>query len=85
MGYDAYHLVANLFGAREQPMEEFVGATGTLYLAADGRIHRRLAWAQFVNGAPEPLPTLDPIRQPVDDPDAGYDERGEWREMPLDP
>lgn len=55
MGYDAYHLVAGLYAARSGPMEEISGATGRLYLAADGRIHRRLAWAQFDGGRPVAL------------------------------
>lgn len=55
MGYDAYHLVAGLYAVRSGPMEEISGATGRLYLAADGRIHRRLAWAQFDGGRPVAL------------------------------
>ena len=58
MGYDAYHLVAKLFGSRTGPMDEMDGATGRLYLAADGRIHRRLSWAQFQRGEPVALPNL---------------------------
>ena len=56
MGYDAYRLVGRLSAARTGPMEELPGATGTLYLGDDGRIHRRLAWAQFVRGEPVALP-----------------------------
>jgi outer membrane PBP1 activator LpoA protein len=56
MGYDAYRLVGQLSGARTGPMEELAGATGTLYLDDDGRVHRRLAWAQFVRGEPAALP-----------------------------
>lgn len=62
MGYDAYHLVAELFNARTGPMREFAGATGRLYLDENGRIHRRLAWAQFVRG--EPVAMRDP-REPM--------------------
>ncbi len=58
MGYDAYHLVAKLFGSRTGPMDEIDGATGRLYLAADGRVHRRLAWAQFQRGEPVALPQI---------------------------
>ncbi|MEO1247664.1 MAG: hypothetical protein AAFX56_18460, partial [Pseudomonadota bacterium] len=32
------------------------GASGELYLDADGRVHRRLAWAEFQNGVPVALP-----------------------------
>ena len=63
MGYDAYHLVAPLFAARDGTMPEIDGATGILYLDSNGRIHRRLAWAEFRRGEPVPLPgqsELDP-------------------------
>ena len=56
MGYDAYHLVAPLFAARNGTMPEIDGATGVLYLDGSGRIHRRLAWAEFRGGQPVPLP-----------------------------
>lgn len=56
MGYDAYRLVGPLSAARTGPMDEIAGATGTLYLDEDGRVHRRLAWAQFVRGEPTALP-----------------------------
>ena len=74
MGYDAYHLVGGLFPARTGPMEEIIGATGTLYLAADGRIHRRMAWAKFVRGQPEPLPDVDEFQYLLDDlgPDSSF-------------
>lgn len=67
MGYDAYHLVGELFNARTEPMQEFAGATGRLYLDNEGRVHRRLAWAQFVHGEPVALrPTREfdpPLRE----------------------
>ncbi len=56
MGYDAYHLVAPLFAARDGTMPEIDGATGVLYLDAGGRVHRRLAWAEFRRGEPVPMP-----------------------------
>jgi len=59
MGYDAYHLVGELFNARDNPVEEIVGATGRLFLTMDGRVHRKLAWAQFERGQPTPLPDID--------------------------
>jgi outer membrane PBP1 activator LpoA protein len=74
MGYDAYHLVGGLFPARIRPMEEIIGATGTLYLEADGRVHRRMAWAKFVRGQPEPLPDVDEFRYLLDElnPDSSF-------------
>ena len=60
MGYDAYHLVAELFALENDTfrgrMDELNGATGRLYLEDDGRVHRRLAWAQFQGGEPVALP-----------------------------
>jgi outer membrane PBP1 activator LpoA protein len=56
MGYDAYHLVAPLFAARNGTMPEIDGATGMLYLDGSGRVHRRLAWAEFRGGVPVPVP-----------------------------
>ena len=67
MGYDAYHLVGGLFAARIGPMEEIIGATGTLYLGADGRVHRRMAWAKFIRGQPEALPDEDKFQYLFDE------------------
>ena len=67
MGYDAYHLIAGLFAARSGPMPEIDGATGMLYLDSDGRVRRRLAWAQFQRGEPTPLPDVDLIDGPIQD------------------
>ncbi len=82
MGYDAYNLIASLYAARGGVMGEVDGATGTLYLDANGRVHRRLAWAQFQGGEvvalPEPEPQGGPIQDITDDgevlaPDAADD------------
>jgi len=71
MGYDAYHLVAPLFAARSGMMPEIDGATGRLYLDNNGRIHRKLAWAEFQRGEPVPLPEPDMLVVPV--PELGED------------
>jgi outer membrane PBP1 activator LpoA protein len=92
MGYDAYHLVAPLFAARNGTMPEIDGATGVLYLDSSGRIHRRLAWAEFRRGEPvplpgagdldSPLPTIDEDGTPVpDDSDNGETWYEETREL----
>jgi outer membrane PBP1 activator LpoA protein len=65
MGYDAYQLIAALFAARTGPMQEIDGATGKLYLDDDGRIHRKLAWAQFQRGEAIALPDLEPTGGPI--------------------
>jgi len=82
MGYDAYHLVAQLFGSRTTPMDEMEGATGRLYLDSDGRVHRRLAWAQFRRGEPVALPQVSEdeiVLQELRDESATDPER-EWQE-----
>jgi hypothetical protein len=65
MGYDAYHLVAPLFAARSGMMPEIDGATGRLHLDTNGRIHRKLAWAEFRRGEPVPLPDPDSLAAPM--------------------
>lgn len=67
MGYDAYYLVGSLFAARGGVMDDIDGATGTLHLANDGRVHRRMAWAQFQRGLPVSLPDPEPSGGPVQD------------------
>jgi len=72
MGYDAYHLVGELFNSREnaiEEIEEIVGATGRLFLTPDGRVHRKLAWAQFQRGQIVPLPDIDEFQGLFDDSD----------------
>jgi hypothetical protein len=51
-------------------MQEFEGATGRLFLDTDGRVHRRLAWAQFVGGEPVAL-------RPPDTPDTELNQSDE--------
>ncbi len=67
MGYDAYNLIAALFASRGGAMPEIDGATGTLFLDAGGRVHRRLAWAQFQNGEAVALPKPDAVGGPIQD------------------
>lgn len=59
LGYDAYQLVAPLYGGRTTPMAEIIGATGRLTLNDNGQVQRRPAWAQFERGEPIALP--DPV------------------------
>jgi hypothetical protein len=40
-------------------MPEIDGATGVLFVDSGGRVHRRLAWAEFRSGVPVPLPPAD--------------------------
>lgn len=95
MGYDAYHLIAALFEARTEAMPEIDGATGRLYLDPDGRVHRRLAWAQFQGGEPVALPDTEsatggPIRdiskqaepETPDTDDTWYEETPEQQGQP---
>jgi outer membrane PBP1 activator LpoA protein len=84
MGYDAYHLVGELFNSREGGMDEIYGATGRLFLTADGRVHRRLAWARFERGQPVPLPDHDEFQDIFDEfgTEATYEEPVELQEAP---
>jgi outer membrane PBP1 activator LpoA protein len=67
MGYDAYNLIASLYAARGGTMDELDGATGSLFLDANGRIHRRLAWAQFQRGEVVALPDQPEVGGPIQD------------------
>jgi len=70
MGYDAYHLVGALFNSRETGIGEMIGATGQLFMTTDGRIHRKLAWAEFEQGKPVPMPALNEFREGLEDSEA---------------
>ncbi|MGI9249245.1 MAG: penicillin-binding protein activator, partial [Woeseiaceae bacterium] len=65
MGYDAYNLIASLFASRGGEMTEIDGATGRLFLDTSGRVHRRLAWAQFQSGEVVALPGLESVGGPI--------------------
>ena len=67
MGYDAYNLIASLYAARSGVMAELEGTTGTLFLDRNGRVHRRLAWAQFQGGEAVALPGQEVIGGPIQD------------------
>jgi len=67
MGYDAYNLIASLYASRGGTMNEVDGATGELFLDATGRIHRRLAWAQFQRGEAVALPDQEVLGGPIQD------------------
>jgi len=83
MGYDAYNLVSRLYSSGESLQPEYIGATGRLYLGDDGRIHRRLAWAQFVRGEIMPLPEIDlPAEILEDDTLNNIDNPGQPTEWP---
>ena len=87
MGYDAYNLIAALFASRGGEMIEIDGATGRLFLDASGRVHRRLAWAQFQGGEAVALPRLDTIGGPIQDisDDGEFIEPDAADESPWDP
>lgn len=67
MGYDAYNLIASLYSARGGNMAALSGATGELFLDANGRVHRRLAWAQFQGGEAVALPAQAATGGPIED------------------
>ncbi|TDO12574.1 MULTISPECIES: penicillin-binding protein activator [Halomonas] len=57
MGVDAYELATRLPQLQAIGGIELLGATGTLSVGDDGRIQRRLPWARFVDGIPQPVLT----------------------------
>ncbi|MBW6391572.1 penicillin-binding protein activator [Billgrantia antri] len=59
MGVDAYELARRLPQFQLLPESELFGATGLLVPGRDGRIERRLPWARFENGVPQPILSLD--------------------------
>lgn len=67
MGYDAYNLIASLYAARGGAFGELDGATGRLFVDSAGRIHRRLAWAQFQKGEVVALPDQQEFGGPIRD------------------
>jgi len=92
MGYDSYQLIGALYTARTGPMPEIDGVTGRLFLDGDGRVRRKLAWAQFQGGEVVALPELEQTGGPIRDvsnlarpeaPEAADDES--WLESPREP
>ncbi len=67
MGFDAYNLIASLYASRGGDMAELDGATGELFLDQNGRIHRRLSWAQFQRGEAVALPGQEDVGGPIQD------------------
>jgi outer membrane PBP1 activator LpoA protein len=67
MGYDAYNLIASLYAYRGGEMTEIDGASGELFLDQQGRIHRRLAWAQYQRGEAVALPDQEEVGGPIQD------------------
>ena len=67
MGYDAYNLIASLYANRNNDLVELDGATGHLSLDQQGRVHRRLAWAQFQRGQAVALPDQEDVGGPIQD------------------
>lgn len=55
MGVDAYELALRMPQLQAIGGTELFGATGTLSARSDGRIQRRLPWARFVDGVPQPV------------------------------
>ncbi len=87
MGYDAYNLIGALYASRGGGMAEVDGASGKLFLDANGRVHRRLAWAQFQNGEAIALPPIEaaagPIQNSSDDHEAVLPDAAD--DAPWDP
>jgi len=52
-GIDAYRLIPRIAELILQPSKQYEGKTGYIKLDEEGRVHRRLIWARFVDGKPE--------------------------------
>ena len=93
MGYDSYQLISQLFSNGNLGEQELIGATGQLYMDEGGRVHRRLAWAQFQGGEPVALPDpeslqreggeIPPLGAPIEDNLSS--QPTEWRSQQLNP
>jgi outer membrane PBP1 activator LpoA protein len=55
LGYDAFHLTAQLNSSEQVQRVIMPGMTGEVWLDTDGRLHRRLAWAKIESGNPRTL------------------------------
>ncbi len=55
LGVDSYNVLPYLNWLQQQPYERFSGATGSLNMDAQRRIHRTLKWARFIQGEAQPL------------------------------
>lgn len=67
MGYDSYNLIASLFADSGGERLDLDGATGRLFLDQEGRVHRRLPWAQFQQGEAIALPDQNEFGGPIHD------------------
>jgi hypothetical protein len=56
-GIDAYRLIPQLAELSLQPTQQYEGKTGYIKIDAEGRAHRRLVWARFLDGKPELMDT----------------------------
>ena len=52
-GIDAYRLIPRLAELSLQPSQQYEGKTGYIKIDEQGRVQRRLIWAQFIDGKPE--------------------------------
>lgn len=68
LGADAYRLLPYLDWLSGRPYERWPGSTGLLHMDEQGRIHRTLGWARFVDGRAVPLrePLLPAAAQPTE-------------------
>jgi len=65
-GADAWRLVPFVHNRSGQLADGVPGLTGTLFVDAEGRVHRRLAWGRFRGGEVNPLPPVPPPELPAD-------------------
>ena len=65
-GVDVFHLYPRLRQLEEVEQARFYGTTGTLSLNLDRRVVRQQAWAQFVNGQAQAMPSTANNNNPAE-------------------
>lgn len=70
LGVDAYRVIGELNTLRRNRSEFYRGETGDLYLDVSNRLQRRLLWARFDRGVPQPLDDFQAQNQTTDQPTA---------------
>ncbi len=64
LGFDAINLYPRLEWMQTMQNQSIEGLSGHLSVDGNGRVHRKLAWAQFKRGKAELLPPLNPPINP---------------------
>ncbi|MCG7934105.1 MAG: penicillin-binding protein activator [Candidatus Thiodiazotropha taylori] len=83
MGIDSYNLLSQLQAMQEQPGRLYNGKSGTIYLDAQNRMHRLLAWADMEKGKASIIGYAPRIEMPHNN--QSIDDINSIDELDLDP